>query len=75
MNPGVQALQVGDAWEAIMGKTVAKYTKKIELVQHTLFIYTDVGPLRKELMYQRETIKQRVNEILETQAVREVVVK
>jgi predicted nucleic acid-binding Zn ribbon protein len=75
IQPGLQALQITDAWETIMGKTVAKYTKKIELVNQTLFIFTDVGPLRQELGYQREKIIERVNEAMGGQVVKTVVIK
>jgi hypothetical protein len=75
MKNGVQALQISDAWENIMGKTVAKYTEKIELINHTLFINTNVAPLRQELMYQKEKIIERVNEYLGKIVVKEVVIR
>lgn len=75
LKGGIQALQVEDAWEKIMGKTIAKYTDKIEIVQTTLFITTAVGPLKNELKYQKEKIKERVNEALGERVIREVVIK
>ena len=30
LKTGVQALQIEDVWERIMGKTVAKYTEKLK---------------------------------------------
>jgi hypothetical protein len=29
LKTGIQALQIEDAWEKIMGKTIAKYTDKM----------------------------------------------
>ncbi|TAD84362.1 MAG: DUF721 domain-containing protein [Bacteroidetes bacterium] len=72
---GLQALQITDAWETIMGKTVAKYTKKIENINQTLFIFTDVGPLRQELSYQREKIVERVNETMGSRVIKDVIIK
>ncbi|HSK12054.1 MAG TPA: DUF721 domain-containing protein [Phnomibacter sp.] len=72
---GVQALQVQDAWEQVMGKTVAKYTDKIQVVNKTLFIQTAIGPLKQELAYQKKTIIERVNELLGPGTIEEVVIK
>ncbi|CAN5777476.1 hypothetical protein BH10BAC3_BH10BAC3_25310 [soil metagenome] len=75
LNTGVKALQLTDAWESIMGKTIARYTEKIEIVNKTLFIHTNVAPLRQELVYQRDKIIQRVNEALGTGTISEVVIR
>lgn len=69
----VQAIQIEDVWEEIMGKTIAKYTEKIRIQGHTLFITTYVAPLKQELFYQKEMIMQRVNEALGEEVVKEVV--
>ncbi|HVM89111.1 MAG TPA: DUF721 domain-containing protein [Puia sp.] len=71
----IQAFQVEDAWEKIMGKTIAKYTDKIEIRGQTLFISTSVAPLKNEFMYQKEKIIERVNEALGETVVKEVVIK
>ena len=71
----VQALQIEAVWEQIMGKTIARYTDKIQIQGHTLYINTNVAPLRQELMYQKETIVTRVNEALGEKVIKEVVIK
>ena len=71
----VQALQIEEVWEKMMGKTVAKYTDKIEIAGSTLFIHTSVAPLKNELLYQKETIIARVNEAMGEKLIKEVVVK
>ncbi len=75
LKTGIQALQIEQIWETIMGKTIAKYTDKIQIVNRTLFIHTNVGPLRQELMYQKEKIIERVNEALGEKVIKEVVIK
>ena len=75
LNTGVKALQLTDAWENIMGKTIARYTDKIELVNKTLFIHTNVAPLRQELQYQKTKIIERVNETLGAGTISEVVIR
>ena len=72
---GIQALQIEEVWEQIMGKTVARYTDKIRIVNKTLYISTSVTPLRQELLFQKEKIKQRVNEALGGNEIVEVVVQ
>lgn len=75
LRTGIQALQVEDVWEEVMGKTVAKYTDKIQIINQTLFITTQIGPLKNELIYQKDTIIKRVNDALGGRVIREVVVK
>ena len=75
LKSGIQALRIEEIWEEVMGKTIAKYTDKIQLINHTLYITTTVAPLKNELLYQKEKIIERINEILKEKLVTEVVVK
>ena len=75
LKSGVQALQIEDAWEKIMGKTIARYTDKIEIINSTLFISSTVAPLKNELLYQKEKIIERVNEALGEKVIKEVVMR
>jgi len=75
LRNSIQAFQIEEAWEKIVGKTIAKYTEKIELHGHTLVISTSVAPLKNELLYQKEKIIERVNEELGEKKVKEVMVK
>lgn len=72
---GIQALQIEDVWEDIMGKTVARYTDKLQIIGDKLIITTSVAPLKNELVYQKEKIKQRVNEALGQKVVGEVIIQ
>lgn len=71
----VQALQIVEIWEKLMGKTISKYTDKIHIINGTLFITTSVAPLKQELSYQKEKIKLRVNEALGSNDIKEVVIQ
>ncbi|MEO9022044.1 MAG: DUF721 domain-containing protein [Ginsengibacter sp.] len=75
LKSGVQALQIQEVWEKIMGKTIANYTDKIEIIHSTLFISTSVAPLKNELIYQKAKIIERVNEALGEKVIKEVVIK
>ncbi|HTJ14072.1 MAG TPA: DUF721 domain-containing protein [Dinghuibacter sp.] len=71
----IQALQIESVWEEVMGKTVSRYTERLELVRGTLFITTTIAPLKQELSYQKDLIAGRVNEKLGDFVVREVVIR
>ena len=72
---GIQALQIEDVWEQIMGKTIARYTDKLRIINDTLFITTQVAPLKQELIFQKEKIVQRVNEALGQKVISKIVVQ
>lgn len=71
----IQAMQIEDAWEKIMGKTIAKYTDKLQIFGEKLVITTHVAPLKQELIYQKEKIIQRVNEAFGKKIISEVIVQ
>ena len=75
LKTGVQAMQIEDVWEKIMGKTVAKYTGKLQIVGATLFVSTVVAPLKNELLYQKEKIIELVNSELGEKIIKEVVIR
>jgi hypothetical protein len=68
-------MQLEDVWEELMGKTIARYTDSIQIINQTLFISTSVAPLKNELLFQKEKIIQRVNEALGEKVIREVVIR
>ena len=75
LKQGMQAVQIEALWEEMMGKTVARYTDKIQIIGQTLFISTTVAPLKNELLYQKDKIIESVNEALGEKTIREVVIK
>lgn len=74
LKGSVQALQITDVWEQVMGKTVAKYTDSIKIYGDKLYITTAVAPLKQELLFQKDIIAQRVNEALGEKVIKEVVI-
>jgi len=75
LKSGIKALQIEQVWAEVMGKTIAKYTDKLEIVKQTLFIHTSVAPLKNELLYQKEKIIERVNEAMGEKVITHVVIK
>ncbi|HAN65778.1 MAG TPA: DUF721 domain-containing protein [Chitinophagaceae bacterium] len=75
LEKAVQAVRIEEVWEQVVGKTIAKYTDSIQLSGHTLFISSQVAPLKNELIFQKKDIIQRVNELMGEQVVKDVVVR
>ena len=71
----IQAMQIEDVWEKIMGKTIARYTDKLQIFGDKLIITTQVAPLKQELIYQKEKIILRVNEALGQRIIKEVIIQ
>ncbi len=71
----MQAFEIEAIWESLMGKTIAKYTDSIKIINRTLIITTNVAPLKQELNFQKEAIKLRVNEALKKEEIKEVVIQ
>lgn len=71
----IHALQIEDLWEELMGKMIARYTEKLQIIGDKLIITTNVAPLKNELIYQREKIRQRVNEAMKQNLINEVIIR
>ena len=74
MKQDIQALQITEIWEEIMGSAIAKLTDRIEIRDKTLFIHTQVAPLKNELVFQKPLIIQRINEKMGAQTIRDVII-
>jgi hypothetical protein len=68
LKAGIQALQIDEVWEKIMGKTVAKYTDKLQIIGSTLFVTTTIAPLKKKII---EMVNKELGELV----IKEVVIK
>jgi hypothetical protein len=75
LKTGIQAVQIEEVWERIMGKTVAKYTDKIQIFGSKLYVTTAIAPLKNELTYQKEKIIEMVNKELGEVVISEVIIK
>jgi hypothetical protein len=75
LKNGIRAVQIQSVWADVAGKTIAKYTDKIEIIHSTLFIHTSVGALKQELVYQKDKIIERINEAMGEAVIKEVVIR
>lgn len=75
LKGSIQALQIEEVWESVMGKAIAQYTEQIKVINRTLFITTNVAPLKQELNYQKEKIKLRINEALKEKVIDDIIIQ
>jgi hypothetical protein len=75
LKNGLRAAQIGEIWEEVMGKTIAKYTEKLEIINQTLFVTTHVAALKNELHFQKDLIIQRINEKFGEKVISNIVIK
>lgn len=71
----LMAIQIEEVWSSLMGKTIANYTDSIKIIGQTLLISTSNAPLKNELLFQKDKIKERVNEALGDKLISEVIIK
>jgi predicted nucleic acid-binding Zn ribbon protein len=71
----VNEIRLVENWEKLFGKTISKYTKKMFVNNKKLYLIIDSAPLRQELMYSRDKMVERINEAIEKDFVREVVIR
>jgi len=74
-KPKVHQLRLKDEWADIVGRTISKYTRSIDLTGKRLTITTDVGPLKQELQLGKEQLMLRINEHFGERVVEEIVIR
>jgi len=74
-KPKVNEVRMRDEWEAIVGKTIAKYTRNIYMSGTTLTIYTDVAALKQELLVGREQLVININEYFKEPVVTTIMIR
>jgi predicted nucleic acid-binding Zn ribbon protein len=75
MKPRLTEVRIQENWEQLMGKTIARYTQSVQLIDHTLIVTTTVAPLKQELTYSKDKIIKLVNEMLGESIVKEVMIR
>lgn len=67
--------KVENLWAQLMGKTVVEYTTEIKIRNQKLYVSVNSAPLRQELSYNRAQILTNLNEQLEEEYLKEVIIK
>ena len=74
-KPRVTEIRMREEWETIVGKTIAKYTRNLYLNGTVLTVYTDVAPLKQELLLGKEQLIARINEHFEEPTLTDIIIK
>jgi hypothetical protein len=75
LQPGIDQINVRDAWKNLMGNGVNYYTKNVVLKGTTLYVELSSAVLREELTHGKSKIVSMINEELKREVVKEVVLR
>ncbi len=75
LQPGIDQIDVRQAWSQLMGSGVNTYTKNVILKNSTLYVELSSSVLREELSYGKSKIIKMINEDLGRDVVKDVVLR
>ncbi|WP_299534926.1 DUF721 domain-containing protein [Ulvibacterium sp.] len=75
LEKGIDQVNAREAWKKIMGKGVNNYTTSVELRNETLFVGLSSSVLREELSLGKSRIILMLNEELEKNMVKKLVLR
>lgn len=75
LQPGMDQIDVKDAWKNLMGNGVNHYTKNVVLKGNTLYVELSSAVLREELSHGKTKIITMINEELRRDVVKDVVLR
>lgn len=75
LQPGMDKIDVEDAWKSLMGNGVNSYTKEVMLKGTTLYVSLTSAVLREELSYGKQKIIKMINDELGKEVIKEVILR
>lgn len=75
LQPGMDQIDVKEAWRQLMGNGVNSYTQNIILKGQTLYVELTSAVLREELSYGKSKIITMINEDLGREVIKDVVLR
>ncbi|HLT33506.1 MAG TPA: DUF721 domain-containing protein [Aquaticitalea sp.] len=75
LQPGLDKINVQDAWADIMGNGVNNYTTALLLERDTLYVQLSSSVLREELSYGKEKIIHMLNESIGKAVIKKLVLR
>jgi hypothetical protein len=75
LQPGMDQIDVKEAWKNLMGNGVNHYTKNVVLKGSILYVELSSAVLREELSHGKSKIVAMINEELQRNVVKEVVLR
>lgn len=75
LQPGMDKIDVKEAWANLMGNGVNNYTRDIMLKGTTLYVELTSSVLREELSHGKTKIIKMINEELKREVVKDIVLR
>src|SRR5690606_15395042 len=75
LEKGIDKLNVREAWIKLIGPGIAAYTQQVELRKDTLFVSLSSDVLREELSYGLDNIIRMINEDLNKEINRKIILR
>jgi hypothetical protein len=75
LQPGMDQIDVKEAWQNLMGNGVNSYTKNVALRGSTLYVELSSSVLREELSHGKSKIIAMINEELQREVIKDVVLR
>ncbi len=75
LRPKINEAKLVEAWERLMGKTIAKSTSKISLKDEVLYLQIDSSVIKSELSFAKSKIIELVNKELGGTYIKRVEIK
>lgn len=75
LQPGMDQIDVKEAWKNLMGNGVNSYTKNVVLRGSTLYVELSSSVLREELSHGKSKIIAMINEELQREVIKDVVLR
>ena len=72
LKEGVTKCQIAGIWKETVGNAIARYTKRTDLNNNKLTVYTSSPIVRKELMMLKSEILEQINNKIGQNLVKEI---
>ena len=73
LKKGVQNIKICNSWGEVMGENIQKYTRQVRFSYNILYVNIKSAPLKMELKYELEVIKDRLNAHLGEEFIKKVI--
>lgn len=74
MTDEMKRHKVESLWNAIAGPGIAGFTRAVRMQDATLHVYVDSAPLKEELGYVRESLRQHINAAMGEEIVKNIAI-
>ena len=73
LRKGVQNIRICNSWRKVMGENIEQYTTQVRFSHNILYVSIKSAPLKMELKFQLEVIKDRLNNHLGGEFIQKII--